>query len=125
MNWLPNKEGIKWFLDEVWPIIHQALPDLKIYLAGREMPSWLLELNLSNVKVIGEVPDAHEFIRSKSISIAPLLSGSGIRIKIIESMAMGKAVVATTIGAEGINYTTGKDIMIADTPEAFCEAVAI
>ncbi len=123
MNWLPNEEGIKWFLSEVWPLLHQTLPSLKLYLAGREIPTWLRELQLNNVEVVGEAPNAQEFIRSKSISIAPLLSGSGIRIKIIESMVMGKAVIATTIGAEGINYTRGKDIMIADTPEAFREAV--
>lgn len=123
MNWMPNDEGIKWFLKEVFPLLHQNLPDLKIYLAGREMPDWLKNLKLENVVVVGEVPDALEFISSKSISIAPLLSGSGIRVKIIESMAMGKVVVSTSIGAEGINYTDGENIMIADSPEDFCEAI--
>jgi len=125
MNWMPNDEGIKWFLKDVFPIIHKKIPDLKIYLAGREMPDWLKNLKVENVEVVGEVPDALEFISSKSISIAPLLSGSGIRVKIIESMAMGKAVVSTSIGAEGINYTDGENIMIADSPEDFCEAISI
>jgi glycosyltransferase involved in cell wall biosynthesis len=123
MNWLPNEEGIRWLIEKVWPLIHQALPDLKLYLAGREMPTWLNELQVDNIEVIGEVPDAAEFILSKSISVAPLLSGSGIRIKIIESMALGKAVIATSIGAEGIHYTNGENIMIADTPEEFLAAV--
>ena len=123
MNWLPNEEGIKWFLTEVWPTVHGELPDLKLYLAGREMPVWLSRLDLKNVIVVGEVPDARDFIRSKAISIAPLLSGSGIRIKIIESMAMGKPVIATSIGAEGIEYTNGKNIMIANTPDDFSKAV--
>jgi len=125
MNWMPNDEGIKWFLKDVWPLLHKDLPNLKVYLAGREMPDWLKNLKLENVKVVGEVPDALEFISSKSISIAPLLSGSGIRVKIIESMAMGKAVVSTSIGAEGINYTDGENIMIADSPEDFSEAITI
>jgi glycosyltransferase involved in cell wall biosynthesis len=123
MNWIPNQEGIKWFLDQVWPKVNRELPQLKLYLAGREMPNWLKELNQNNVVVVGEVPDAYSFIKSKSISIAPLFSGSGIRIKIIESMALGKAVISTTIGAEGINYTENENIMIADDAKSTVEAI--
>ena len=122
MNWIPNEEGVRWFLDEAWPLISSNLPSLKLYLAGREMPQWLSNLNSQNVEVVGEVPDAQEFIQSKAISIAPLFSGSGIRIKIIESMAMGKAVISTKIGAEGIHYTDGKDILIANTAQEFLKA---
>jgi glycosyltransferase involved in cell wall biosynthesis len=122
MNWIPNEEGIRWFIDEAWPVISKNLPSIKVYLAGREMPQWLTQLKIPHVEVVGEVPDAYKFIQSKAISIAPLFSGSGIRIKIIESMAMGKAVISTTIGAEGIHYTDGKDILIADTAEAFYKA---
>lgn len=125
MNWLPNEEGIKWFLNFVWPLVLEELPDLKLYLAGREMPEWIRNLQLKNVIVVGEVPDAREFIEEKSISIAPLLSGSGIRIKIIESMSLGKAVVSTSIGAEGISYTNGHDIYIADTAESFFDSIKI
>lgn len=125
MNWLPNEEGIRWFIEKVWPMVHDELPEATVYLAGRAMPGWLSTLNEPGVNVVGEVDDAFQFIGSKSISIAPLLSGSGIRIKIIESMAMAKAVIATTIGAEGINYTDGEDIMIADSPEDFARAVRI
>ncbi len=123
MNWIPNIEGIKWFLNEVWSEVSKTIPGLKLYLAGRETPDWLKNIGLNNVKVVGEVPDAFEFMASKTISIAPLFSGSGIRIKIIESMAMGKAVIATTVGAEGINYTDGKNILIADTKKGFIKAI--
>jgi glycosyltransferase involved in cell wall biosynthesis len=123
MNWVPNEEGIRWFLTEVWPLLHKDLKDLNLYLAGREMPDWLTNLSLQNVIVLGEVKDAAEFIRSKAICIAPLLSGSGIRVKIIESMALGKAVVSTTVGAEGINYTHGSNILIADSPQDFYHSV--
>jgi glycosyltransferase involved in cell wall biosynthesis len=123
MNWIPNQEGVKWFIDKVWPEISSRLPRLKLYLAGREMPKWLMELNVKNIVVLGEVPDAYEFIASKTMLIAPLFSGSGIRIKIIESMAMGKAVISTAIGAEGIDYTNGVDIIIADSKKEFVEAV--
>ncbi len=123
MNWIPNEEGIRWFLEQVWPKVNSELPELKLYLAGREMPVWLKELNQNNIIVVGEVPDAYSFIRSKSISIAPLFSGSGIRIKIIESMALGKAVISTTIGAEGINYTNNENIVIADDPQSTVDAI--
>lgn len=123
MNWIPNIEGVKWFLNDVWPEVSKQFPKLKIYLAGRETPEWLKNIKLKNVNVLGEVSDAYAFMESKTISVAPLFSGSGIRIKIIESMAMGKAVIATTIGAEGINYTNGENILIADTKKEFVKAI--
>jgi glycosyltransferase involved in cell wall biosynthesis len=123
MNWMPNEEGIKWFIEEAWPLIHEKYPDLKLYLAGRMMPDWLNELKLPNVEVLGEVPDAGTFIRSKAVMVVPLFSGSGIRIKIIEGMALGKAIISTAIGAEGIHYTNGRNILIADDAPAFLEAV--
>jgi len=125
MNWIPNEEGIKWFIDDVWPLVEKKLPEVKLYLAGREMPQWLLKLKRKNIIVVGEVNDAHEFIRSKAISIAPLFSGSGIRIKIIESMALGKAVISTSIGAEGINVQNEKNILIANNALEFFEAIKI
>lgn len=124
MNWMPNEEGIRWFLDKVWPIVHQKHPSLKCHLAGRYMPEWLKSGYRPNIEVVGEVPDAHAFIHDHAIAIVPLLSGSGIRIKIIESMALGKAVVTTSIGAEGINYTNGEHLLIADSPESFAAAVS-
>jgi len=125
MNWMPNEEGIKWFIDEVWPQVEAQLPEVKLYLAGREMPEWLNKLNRKNIIVVGEVENAHNFIKSKAISIAPLFSGSGIRIKIIESMAMARAVISTTIGAEGINVKSGENILIADNKKDFLEAIRL
>lgn len=123
MNWMPNEEGIKWFLQNTWKIIQKRFPDLKFYLAGRMMPEWLKNLQIPNVEVLGEVDDAREFINSKAVMIVPLFSGSGIRIKIIEGMALGKAIISTAIGAEGIDYKNGENILIANTPEEFLEAV--
>lgn len=123
MNWMPNEEGIRWFLQNVWPIVHKAIPSAKLYLAGREMPAWLKNLRQEKVTVVGEVENAYTFIGKYTLSIAPLLSGSGIRIKIIESMALGKAVVSTGIGAEGIQCENGETICIADTPEAFADGL--
>jgi len=120
MNWIPNAEGIKWFLHNVWPDLRNEFPYLRFYLAGREMPSWMLRMNIPGVVVVGEVEDAREFMDSHHIMIVPLFSGSGIRIKIIEGMAAGRAVVSTRIGAEGIDYTNGGNILIAN---AVCEFV--
>ncbi len=123
MNWMPNQQGIKWFLDKVWHLVHNELPDLKFYLAGRAMPEWLLQSTYPNVKILGEVEDAKSFIQSKAIMIVPLSSGSGIRIKIIEAMAMGKLVITTSVGAEGINYTNNENIIIANNIDEFKSAV--
>lgn len=119
MDWLPNQESISWFLNKVWPLIHNDLPQMRLYLAGRKMPDKFLNLNLDGVVVVGEVPDSKAFMASKQINIVPLLSGSGIRIKIIEAMALGKAIISTSAGASGIKYTDGHDILIANTPEEF------
>ncbi|MEA3504786.1 MAG: glycosyltransferase family 4 protein [Bacteroidota bacterium] len=123
MNWMPNEEGIKWFLDEVWPQVNAKFPSLPLYLAGRNMPQWLTNSSYANVKVVGEVDSAMQFIKSKAIMIVPLLSGSGIRIKIIEGMTAARPIVSTTIGAEGIMCTHEKDIMLADTPQEFAASI--
>lgn len=125
MNWIPNQEGIRWFLQNVWPDVHNQFPDLKYYLAGREMPEWMRLLKLPNVVVMGEVEDARAFLASKAIMIVPLFSGSGIRVKIIEGMAAGKTIISTGIGAEGISCTDRENILIADVPCEFFEMISI
>ena len=121
MDWMPNQEGVRWFLEQVWPKVHERMPQLTLYLAGRKMPEDLMRLDMEGVRVLGEVPDSMYFISSKQINVVPLLSGSGIRVKIIEAMSVGKVVVTTTIGAEGIGCTDGVDVLIADTPEQYVD----
>jgi glycosyltransferase involved in cell wall biosynthesis len=125
MNWMPNQDGVKWFLFHVWPDIVRQFPDLKYYLAGREMPVWMKELKLPNVIVLGEVEDARRFISSGAIMIVPLFSGSGIRIKIIEGLASGKTIISTSLGAEGIACTNRENILIANLPCEFFEMISI
>lgn len=116
MNWAPNVEGVNWFIDEITP----GLPDsFNLHLAGREMPNYLNKLNHKSIHVHGEVESANDFINSYDIMLVPLLSGSGMRIKIIEAMALGKTVVTTSVGAEGIDAEHGKNILIANTSEEF------
>lgn len=123
MDWLPNQESIRWLLEEVWPVVHREVPQAKLYLAGRKMSAQWMNATIEGVSVIGEVPDAMYFIGSKKINVVPLLSGSGIRVKIIEAMSIGKTVVTTTVGAQGIDYIDGENILIADTPEEFARQI--
>ncbi len=117
MDWRPNLEGIEWFLDDCWDMIHKKFPSLKLYLAGRGFPDWLMNRAGSGVTCAGEIMDAIEFMDGKQLMIVPLKSGGGMRVKIIQGMALGKTIISTTIGAEGISYTNGKNILIADSPE--------
>lgn len=123
MNWQPNEQGIKWFLSNVWPLIHKELPHIKAYFAGRNMSMAMKNGEWDNVNMVGEVDDSILFMSGKKIMVVPLLSGSGIRVKILEAMSIGKAVVATSIAAEGIMYEDGKNILIANTPEEFVDAI--
>ncbi len=123
MNWMPNEEAIKWFLKNVWDTVQKRVPEAQLYLAGRNMPRWLRKTKKKNVIVVGEVPDAHEFVNEHNIAIVPLLSGSGMRIKIIESMALGKTVITTLVGAEGIQYSEFEDIIIADNVPKMVENI--
>jgi polysaccharide biosynthesis protein PslH len=123
MDWLPNREGIKWFIEEVIPEIRKEYSGFVLRIAGKKMPRWLYESNCPNLVVDGEVPDAGKYHEDKSILIVPVLSGGGLRAKIIEGMAFGKVIISTTRGAEGIPYTDGKNILIADTKEDFAQQV--
>ena len=123
MNWMPNEEGIRWFIDEVLPKTVEKVHDFVYHLAGRNMPEWLTTMKNPHVDVIGEVPDAKEFVASHDVAIVPLLSGSGIRIKIIESMAMGKTVITTRVGAEGILYDEEVNLIIAENKAKMVEAI--
>jgi glycosyltransferase involved in cell wall biosynthesis len=123
MDWGPNLEGIQWFLSNIWPRLNERFPQLKLYLAGRNMDKQAFEGHHKNVEFIGEVENAIDFMNSKAIMVVPLLSAGGIRVKIIEGLALGKAIVSTTLGAEGINCTDGKNILLADTTEQWIESI--
>jgi polysaccharide biosynthesis protein PslH len=123
MNWFPNEESIKWLVTQVWPGVTKRLPDVELHLAGRYMPDWMKKLSVPNITVDGEVPDVWEYMQRFSIMVVPLFSGSGIRIKIVEAMAAGKAIITTAIGAEGINYENGQHLLIAKDAGSFVSAI--
>lgn len=123
MDWMPNTEAVDWFLEKVWAKYLKNETNLQFTLAGRFMPDTYLKQSEGNLKVIGSIDDNIQFYNEHEIMMVPLQSGSGMRIKIIEGMAMGKVIVSTSIGAEGIPVTHNENIIIADTPEEFAKAI--
>lgn len=124
LDWTPNREGIEWFLHAFRnELEHDELP-VKFYVAGNNIPEEFDEYEvMGKIFIQGEVDDALEFVNSKAIMIVPLLSGGGMRVKIVEGMAMEKCIISTSLGAEGINYKNGVNILIANTREEFLRAI--
>lgn len=123
MDWMPNEEAVSWLLEEVWPQVVAKLPSAKLILAGKSMPEKFLRLNSANLNVTERVSSSSEFYSTYDIMLVPLWSGSGLRIKLVEGLAYGKAIITTSIGAEGIAYTNHKDLIVADNAAAFTEAI--
>ena len=119
MDWLPNEEGIRWLLRTVWPRLLKAHPQAKLHLAGNRMPKDMIRARLPGTTVVGRVPDANRYIAQRHVMLVPLFSAGGMRVKIIEGMAMGKCIISTRIGAEGIDHEPGSNILIADTAAEF------
>jgi glycosyltransferase involved in cell wall biosynthesis len=123
MDWLPNVEGIRWFVKMVWPLVMKENRNAVLRLAGKGMPTDLLKYNSERLKVSDYITDASKFFSEGQVMVVPLLSGSGMRVKIIEGMAMGKAIVTTSIGKEGIIAQHQKELLVADTAEDFAAAI--
>lgn len=119
MDWNPNIEAVNWFLDSVWDSFNTKAIDVELHLAGKSMPNTLLNLNTKQVINHGQVDSATAFISNHDVMVVPLFSGGGMRIKIIEAMAMGKTVISTSIGLEGINATHQKNVIVANSKEEF------
>lgn len=123
MDWIPNQEAVEWFLDNCWDKILKQVPDARFVIAGRGMPAHLKNSGRSNVLSVENITDGKAFYTQHQLMVVPLLSGSGLRIKIIEGMAYGKAIVSTSVGCEGIPCTDKTNIMIADLPGDFSKSV--
>lgn len=123
MDWQPNIEGLNWFLENVWNKILQSIPQAKFYVAGRNMSKEWMSKKYQNVIMVGEVKDAQHFVADKSVMVVPLLSGGGVRIKIIEGFALQKAIVSTATGAEGIEYENEVHLLEANDAESFAAGV--
>jgi GT2 family glycosyltransferase len=122
-NHHPNQEGMVWFMANVWPILPEEIRAEGLKIVGQNPSTEVISYASHDVFVTGWVPESSEYVRSAKLSIAPLLSGAGVKGKIGEALSMGTPVVTTTIGAEGMNLENNVNALIADTPVKFAEAI--
>ena len=124
MDYLPNIQGVHWFVERVLPLIHASRPATTVALVGKYPDSSIQALGVKDnrIRVTGTVPDVRPYLWNAEASIVPLLAGSGTRLKIYEAMAAGVPVISTALGAEGLAYTDGTDIVLASEPESFAAA---
>jgi polysaccharide biosynthesis protein PslH len=124
MDWMPNQDGVRFFLREILPLVRARRTGLKLAIVGRTPPDDFIEAARrdSAITVTGTVPDVRPFLWESTASIVPLRIGGGTRLKIFESMAAGTPVISTAVGAEGLEVRDGENILIADTPETFAGA---
>ena len=124
LDYEPNKEGLLWFYKNVWPLVIERLPGRMLYVVGRgNSESYRELLKDATVNFIGEVPEVTPFYRKCNVAIAPLLQGSGTRLKILEAMSLGNPVVTTSIGIEGIDAKASEDVLVSDDARGFADAV--
>jgi polysaccharide biosynthesis protein PslH len=123
MDWPANIDGVEWFAAEVWPLVRAAVPDARFQVVGRKPPPRIQRLAGESVEIVGGVESVLPYLRSAPVFVVPLRIGGGTRLKIYEAMAAQRAIVSTRVGAEGLDYSDGRDIVIADEPRAFADAV--
>jgi glycosyltransferase involved in cell wall biosynthesis len=124
MTYGPNADAMRYFCAEIFPRVQALVPEASLAIVGREPPPWLRRLAGDGIQVTGTVTDVRPWMERAAVFVVPLRMGSGTRLKILEAMASGCAIVSTTIGCEGLDVTHGEDILIADTPVAFAAEVA-
>ncbi|MGI9106256.1 MAG: glycosyltransferase family 4 protein [Pyrinomonadaceae bacterium] len=123
MDWEANIDGVDYFCREIFPQVRAAVPEARFRIVGRKPHARVLKLASDSVEVTGTVPSVIEHLQEATVFIVPLRVGGGTRLKIYEAMAVGKAIVSTTIGAEGLDVHHGQDIILADDPQGFADAV--
>lgn len=123
MDWEPNIDGVEFFCKEIWPLVLAKVPNARFRIVGRDPHPRVRKLADNSVEVTGTVPSVVDHLREAAVFVVPLRIGGGTRIKIYEGMAMGKATVSTTIGAEGLEVEHGRDILLEDTPNSFADAM--
>ena len=118
-HWPPNLDGLEWFTRDIWPRIRAGIPDARLTVVGRGPPDWLAQVE--GARAEGYVPDERPYYARARVVIVPLRFGSGVRIKILNALAMARPVVSTSLGAEGIAVVSGQSIELADSPESFAD----
>ena len=123
MDWEPNIDAVNYFCEEIWPNVLSKVPEARFKIIGRNPDRRVQKLASQSVEITGRVPSILEHLHKAAVAVVPLRIGGGTRLKIYEAMAAGKAVVSTTVGAEGLQVHNGKDIILTDSPREFAAAV--
>jgi glycosyltransferase involved in cell wall biosynthesis len=125
MDWEPNIDAVDYFCQQIWPRVRAEFPDAIFQIVGRNPHAKVQRLASDSVQVTGTVPSVEDFLRDAAVVVVPLRIGGGTRLKIFEAMAMGKALVSTTIGAEGLEVQSGRDLLLADDASSFTDAILL
>jgi len=123
MDWEPNIDAVEYFCNEIFPLVLASFPAARFQIVGRNPHARVRKLASASVEVTGTVPSVADYLRNATVVIVPLRIGGGTRLKIFEAMAMRKALVSTSIGAEGLDVTSGKDCLLADDANSFAMAI--
>jgi glycosyltransferase involved in cell wall biosynthesis len=123
MDWEPNVDAVAFFCRDIFPRVLAEFPSTRFQIVGRDPHPTVRQLASDSVEVTGRVPSVTEYLRDATVVAVPLRIGGGTRLKIYEAMAMGKALVSTSIGAEGLDVQSGRDLILADDPAQFAEAI--
>ena len=125
LDWYPNLSGIRFFAQRVWPTLKAQRPDARLYLAGKCPPTWLVAWSSRdpNVTLVDTPDDIRPWVARAAVFVCPIVDGGGTRLKILDAMAMGKAVVSTSIGCEGLRLTPGEHLLVADSPQCIASSV--
>jgi glycosyltransferase involved in cell wall biosynthesis len=126
LSWYPNISGIRFFVREIWPLLKQQRPAIKLYLAGRSPAAAVKDMAQSDsaIELVPDPVDIRPWVWKASVFICPIIDGGGTRLKILDALALGKAVVSTTIGAEGLEVRSGEHLLVADEPQDFATQVS-
>lgn len=124
MDWLPNQQAVFWFLENCWELVLNQVPNCVFVIAGRNIPNHIKQLQSNQILIKENVAQSEEIFTNYNVMLVPLQSGSGLRIKIVEGLAYGKAIVSTEIGAEGIPIESNVNIVIESEPNAFANKIA-
>jgi len=125
MDWEPNIDAVEFFCGQIWPRILAEFPNAIFQIVGRNPFAKVQRLASQSVQVTGTVPSVTDYLRGATVVVVPLRIGGGTRLKIYEAMAMGKALVSTSIGAEGLSFENGRDLLLADDASSFAEAILL
>jgi glycosyltransferase involved in cell wall biosynthesis len=125
-EWMQNQEATEVLINEVWPPLRQLIPNVKIWIVGRKIPKWLVELakKENNLEITENISEARDAYRTASVMVAPIKGSGGTRLKILEAMASGLPVVSTKIGVAGLKIKNGEHALVSDTPEGLAKAAA-